>query len=175
MTENTENNKNNVNLEIERKFLIKQPCIGNLDVKRILDIVQTYLHEGENGSQRRVRRITENDTNIYMYTEKIFCTAVTRRELEYEISLAEYESLINDSGTESLFKRRICFEYKNQMFELDIYPFSEKFAILELELESPEQEIFFPDYIDVVKEVTGDKRYSNRVLGTLSTFPEEVG
>ncbi|MDE6783920.1 MAG: hypothetical protein K2J26_00875, partial [Ruminococcus sp.] len=109
----------------------------------------------------------------YIYTEKIFYTAVTRRELEYEITPAEYKSLISDSGSDSLLKKRICFEYRNQLFELDIYPFSEKFAILELELESPEQEIFFPDYIDVIKEVTGDKRYSNRVLGTSSMFPEE--
>lgn len=168
----------NENLEIERKFLVKQPCIRNIDVKRKLDIVQTYLRDGlNNGSklQRRVRKIRENDRLKYFYTEKVFISSVERLENEYKISCSEYNHLLQERKTDCvpIEKQRICFEYRNQLFELDIYPFSEKLAILELELESPEQEIFFPDYIDVIKEVTGDRAYSNAVLGTLGMFPEE--
>ena len=61
-----------------------------------------------------------------------------------------------------------------QQFELDIYPFSEKLAILELELENPSQEIHFPDYINVIKEVSDDGRYSNAALSKAGTFPAEI-
>ena len=47
--------------EIERKFLVEIPDIGRLDLKRQLHIRQTYLKKGENGSQRRVRSIKEDD------------------------------------------------------------------------------------------------------------------
>ena len=43
---------------------------------------------------------------------------------------------------------------------------------MELELENPEQEIFFPDYINIVKEVTGINEYSNASLANAGMFPK---
>ena len=162
------------NLEIERKFLVKIPDLSNLNVKRKINILQTYLQNGENGSQRRVRRITENDSVKYFYTEKIFYSPVVRNELESEISSDEYNRLISEklTGNASVEKCRICFDYENQLFEMDIYPFSDKFAVLELELENSGQNIFFPEYVDVVKEVTGVDEYSNVTLAKTGKFPD---
>ena len=61
--------------------------------------------------------------------------------------------------------------YKKQLFELDLYPFSDEFAILELELDSPEQKIFYPEYVKIIKEVTGISEYSNSVLANAGAFP----
>lgn len=162
------------NLEIERKFLVKIPDFSNLNVKRKIDILQIYLHNGDNGSQRRVRRITENNSIRYFYTEKIFYSAVTRQEMEFEISEDEYNRLISEKRTDCIpiKKCRICFDYRNQLFELDIYPFSDRFAIMELELENSRQKIFFPEYVDVVKEVTGIEEYSNASLANAGKFPD---
>ena len=55
---------------------------------------------------------------------------------------------------------------------MSIYPFSEKFAILELELENADQKIEFPKYVKVIKEVSDDKRYSNASLANAGAFPE---
>lgn len=162
--------------EIERKFLIEMPELGFFDIKKQLGIIQTYLKNGENGSQRRVRKITENGEERFVYTEKIFYSAVIRKEMEFEISPQKYSELLKEARQyfKAIVKKRICFEYREQLFELDIYPFSDSRAILELELEKPEQDIIFPEYINIIKEVTGSEEYSNAALGTAEAFPTEA-
>lgn len=160
--------------EIERKFLVEFPDTAQLNVKRKISIIQTYLNNVLNDTQRRIRRIQDNDKVIFTYTEKLFITAVTRQEMEYEINEAEYLKLLQQAKTDNkpVEKVRYCFEYKNQMFELDTYPFSDRLAILELELESPQQHIEFPDNITIIKEVTSDARYANAALAGAGAFPE---
>lgn len=162
------------NLEIERKFLVKIPDCSNLNVRRKINILQTYLQNGDNDLQRRVRRIADDNSIKYFYTEKIFYSAVIRQETEFEISRDEYNRLISEKKADCvpIEKCRICFDYRNQLFELDIYPFSDKFAVMELELENSEQKIFFPEYVDVVKEVTGIEEYSNASLANARKFPD---
>ena len=163
------------NYEIERKFLVEFPDVEKLDVRRVISIVQTYLKRGSNGSQRRVRSVKENEKVKYTYTEKVFITPVTREENEYEISAGEYYSLLeNERGDcPPVVKVRYCFEYKGQLFELDKYPFSDELAIMELELRSPDQKIDFPDNVNVLREVSGDARYSNASLASAEAFPEQ--
>lgn len=164
------------NLEIERKFLVAMPDIEKLDVRRSLSITQTYLTNGVNHSQRRVRCIEQEDGVKFTYTEKIFITPSVRRENEYEIDRREYEKLLTQKNNDlkPVRKRRVCFLYRGQLFELDCYPFSEKFAILELELENEQQEIFFPETIRIIDEVTGVEEYSNANLAKAGAFPREV-
>ena len=99
---------------------------------------------------------------------------LSEKEMEYEIDEAEYQRLLAQAREDDvpIEKIRYCFEYRGQLFELDTYPFSSELAILELELESPDQQIYFPDYINVIKEVTGDDRYSNAALAAAAAFPE---
>ena len=132
------------NLEIERKFLVEYPDCDKLNAVRQIEILQTYLENGSGGSQRRVRKITENGTDVYFYTEKEFITAVTRKENEYEISAENYAELLKEKKADCVpvSKKRICFMYKKQLFELDLYPFSDEFAILELELDCPNRKYF---------------------------------
>ena len=161
--------------EIERKFLVELPDVSELDVKRRIGIVQTYLRSGRNGSQRRVRSVDENGRVKYTYTEKVFLTPVTREENEYEISREEYRSLLGQvrSDCPPVEKVRYCFDYHDQLFELDTYPFSDKLAIMELELGSPEQKIDFPENVRVLREVSSDARYSNSALAAAGAFPEQ--
>ena len=163
-------------LEIERKFLVELPDIERLDVRRRIGITQTYLDRGEKDTQRRVRRICENGSVRYTYTEKVFLTPVTREENEYEITESEYEKLLNekDKRFSPVEKTRYCFDYHDQHFELDTYPFSGRLAIMELELGSPEQIIDFPDNVTVIRDVSADKRYSNSALATAGAFPEHI-
>ncbi len=162
-------------LEIERKFLVKYPDIDSLDVRRRASIIQTYLNNGKNGSQRRVREITENNTVKHTYTEKIFLDPAVREENERVITEEEYNVLLSDkkSKLRPIKKVRYCFNYHEQNFELDTYPFSDKLAIMELELDSIEQNIDFPDNVCVLKDVTGDSSYSNSSLANAGAFPEE--
>ena len=52
----------------------------------------------------------------------------------------------------------------NKYFEIDVYPFSKNTAICEIELNSEHETFHFPNYINIIKEVTNDKSYSNRML-----------
>lgn len=160
-------------LEIERKFLVEFPDIGCLDVKRKIGITQTYLSRGENNSQRRVRKISENGAVSYTYTEKVFLSPLTREENEFEISEQEYRKLLEqtDKSCAPVEKVRYCFDYHSQLFELDTYPFSKELAIMELELDSAEQKIELPDNVRVLKDVSADKAYSNAALSTAGAFP----
>lgn len=163
------------NLEIERKFLVEYPDVKNLNVLRCADILQTYLSDGTNGSQRRVRRITENGEVRYTYTEKIFRSASVREENEKEISADEYSELIGQAkhGCTPVEKTRYAFDHIGQVFELDCYSFSDRFAIMELELGSEEQKIVLPEYINVICDVTANRAYSNAALANAGAFPEE--
>ncbi|MBP5577976.1 MAG: hypothetical protein J6X56_00620 [Ruminococcus sp.] len=163
------------NYEIERKFLVEFPDVSELDVKRRIGIVQTYLRSGVNGSQRRVRSVDENGCVKYTYTEKVFLSPVTREENEYEISGDEYRRLLGEHRTDcpQVIKVRYCFDYHDQLFELDTYPFSDNLAIMELELSSPEQTIDFPDNVKVLRDVSADRRYSNAALAAAGAFPEQ--
>lgn len=162
--------------EIERKFLVEFPDVSELDVKRRIGIVQTYLNSA-GGKQRRVRSVDENGRVKYTYTEKVFLTPVTREENEYEISGEKYRELVSNDRREgpSVEKVRYCFDYHDQLFELDTYPFSDKLAIMELELRSPDQKIDFPDNVHVLGDVSSDKRYSNASLASAGSFPAISG
>lgn len=164
-----------INYEIERKFLVSFPDTDRLNVRKKISIIQTYLNDGENGEQRRVRKMDVNGTVSYTYTEKVFVSAVTREENERSIDCDEYNLLVKQAKVDlkPVIKTRFVFEYKNQFFELDTYPFSDSLAVMELELENEEQEIFLPDYINVIKEITGDKQYSNISLALAEKFPDD--
>ena len=155
--------------EIERKFLIKKPDRETLNrikssISSISEITQTYLIP-INGIERRVRkRGTEEDGYSLYYTEKIPVTDFERYEKEKKIDMGRYVSLLDEADTSchQLKKTRYCFIYKGQYFEMDLYPFSDEYAILEIELSKQNQEVFIPHFIDVVKEVTNDANYKNR-------------
>ena len=104
------------NYEIERKFLIKIPDVKNLDAAEKLDITQIYLNDGENGLQRRIRRIMHNNDVRFYYTEKNFITAVTRIENEKEISLEDYNSMLIQKKIDCpvIRKVRYNFIFQNQ-------------------------------------------------------------
>lgn len=69
-----------------------------------------------------------------------------------------------DTSLKQIRKDRYCFIYKNNYVELDIYPFWSDYAIVEVELTSENQNVFLPSEIEVIKDVTEDKRFKNRSL-----------
>ena len=160
--------------EIERKYLIAYPDMAWLasNAESSL-IVQTYL-VSEEGLTARVRKREGADRCVYYYTEKRHISAVTKMEYVKEIGREEYESLLEreDTDRKPVVKERWCLEYKDQLFEIDVYPFYTDRAIMEIELESEGQTIFFPPEIRILKEVTGDRRYSNASMARCVPYDE---
>ena len=149
-------------IETERKFLIKRPKEDELEKHGCVksNIVQTYLRSNDPKVERRVRQRGIDGVFSYYYTEKQEVSSMSRTEVERKITKDEYLNYLLE-GITAVRKDRYCFFYENQYFELDVYPYWENEAILEIELTEESKEINLPNWIEVIKEVTGDASYSN--------------
>ncbi len=156
-----------VPIEIEKKYLIKMPDIDCL-IKEYhankSEILQTYLlseHEEE-----RVRQRGINGNYWYTNTIKIKINEEERLEQNETISKEEYLACLmrTDTSLKPIRKNRYNFVYKNQYFELDVYPSSYDVAVLEIELTNINSEVGLPPFINVIKDVTEDPRYKNAAL-----------
>ena len=154
--------------EIERKFLIEYPNVKNLEKLencRKVEIIQTYL-KADNGSEIRIRQRGENGSFTYTKTTKKPVSDIKRLETEVKLTKDEYLKLLLEADTslKQIRKTRYCLVYNNQYFEIDIFPFWKDKAIMEIELKDENQQIDFPKFIKIIKEVTGDKNYFNQKM-----------
>lgn len=158
-------------LEIERKYLIEYPdtaWLSSLEYCTKVEIVQTYLKSTDD-CEVRVRKRGSDGHFIFFKTEKKTVSAEKRVELEYRLTREEYESLLleADPKKHSIVKDRYCLLYDNQYFEIDVYPFWDDKAIMELEMSREADEPRFPEGIKIIREVTGEREYKNSVLATV--------
>ena len=157
--------------EIERKFLIEYPNLIELENRtdcHKVDIIQTYLKAGKD-EEVRVRQRGYNGQYIYFMTTKKYITPTTRVEVERRLSQDEYLKLLMEADTSlhQIRKTRFCLTYEGQYFEIDVYPFWNDQAIMEIELLSEAAEIRIPEFLKVIKEVTDDENYKNSSLAAL--------
>ena len=161
--------------EIEKKFLIKYPNIKALENMMNctkVDITQTYLKSSDD-TERRVRARGVSGDYLYYLTEKRKISNLKRIEVERKLSQDEYLELLMeaDNNLHVIRKTRYCLAENNQYFEIDIYPEWKEQAIMEIELNSENQKIKTPDFIEIIKEVTNDEKYKNYEMA--KRMPEE--
>lgn len=164
-------------IEIERKFLIKFPTSWFtlsemfdqlVDVKRIF---QTYLEPNGNGPSARVRKTVEGLTGdtktVFHYNKKKPVDSGVHEEYEVEISKSKYENYLQAANKKKspVEKTRFVFKFNDQVFELDVFKGALKgLAILEIELENKNDKVQLPSYLDVIKEVTDNEKFTNFAL-----------
>lgn len=161
-----------VPLEIERKFLIACPSLSWLEQQpgaRKVEIEQTYLCS-DSDSSRRVRLWREAGELHCFRTVKRSISDTTRIEEEDEITPEEYDALLREADPARcpIRKTRWCLPYEGHVLEIDIYPFWSRQAVLECELEREDEVFALPPELEVLREVTGDRRYLNSTLAGLS-------
>ena len=165
------------NLEIERKYIIEKPSPDSMhecEDYEASDIVQIYL-DSPIGVTRRIRSRSYPDGRVrYFETEKCRVDKMSSEEREREITRTDFDnfSLHIAADSRPIIKTRHTFIYHGQLFEIDVYPGWEHTAVMETELPSRETAVEFPDFIHIVAEVTGDRRYSNAAMSR--KFPEEM-
>ena len=105
---------------------------------------------------------------MYYETMKKALSGLKRVEVERRITQEEYLRLLMDADTSKrqIRKTRYCLASQNRYFEIDVYPFWEDKAILEIELADENEEIVFPEQVKVIKEVTDDESYKNSFLAS---------
>ena len=154
--------------QMERKFLIEYPDLNRLEsdpLCRQVEIDQAYL-KSDPSEEIRIRRRGENGHYIYYETRKVTLDNMKRMSTEKRLSQSEYRRLLltADPARRQIHKTRYCLTYDKQYFEIDVYPFWDDQAILEIELRDENEEIRFPEFIHVIREVTDDPAYKNASL-----------
>ena len=157
--------------EVERKFLIEYPDIAELEKDpscQKVDIIQTYLKANEN-EEVRVRQRGFDGNYIYFRTTKKNISDTQRIEMERRLNLKDYlRSLMEaDPTRRPIRKTRYCMGYEGHYFEIDVYPFWNDKAIVDVELQDKNEEVIFPPCIKVIKEVTDDASYKNTELARI--------
>lgn len=156
------------NYEIERKYLVKYPEFPLPCGDDVSAIEQAYLLS-ERGVSERVRA----RSGKYYHTKKHRISGIRAEEHEREIDRAEYEKLLlrRDPACRVIKKDRHVFTYMGQVFELDVFPFWKKQAMLEIELANEKTPVSIPPFISVIREVTDDGAYKNHAMAI--SIPEE--
>ncbi len=154
-------------LEIERRFLILRPDPAELEKRcsHIYTMEQTYLLSPPHQTER-VRRRESRDGVSFFHTVKIDRSAITRLEQEEEITPEAYDDYLTrrDPMTQTIHKTRYCLPEEPYTFEIDLYPFWPGYAVMEVELPREDAPFRFPHGITVLRELTGDHRFSNAAL-----------
>ena len=147
--------------------------LGAFNGVRVKGIVQTYL-ACESSKNARVRRLEENGKVSYIKTVKQRISTLSAYEDEHEISKEEYaaELQLADTTKSPIIKTRYCIPYDKHIIEIDLFPFWNDRAILEVELKSEDEGFSLPDFVEIIKEVSDDKRYKNTYLAQSVPFDE---
>ena len=147
--------------------------LESCDGVKIKKIEQTYL-EYESGKIARVRRIDESGRVSFIKTVKQRISTLSSFEDEHEIDENTYaaELLHADKTKQTVRKTRYCIPFDNHVIEIDVYPFWNDRAILEVELASEDESFSLPDFIRIIKEVSEDGRYKNTNLAKEIPYDE---
>lgn len=151
-------------MEIERKYLVRSVDFGKMPKTEVVNIEQHYLiQEGQ-----RLRKRGQNGRFVYTLTEKRPMNGTLERmETERQLSPREYNNLMEyqDPICLPITKKRHCFVYNDQYFELDVFEGElGGLMVLEIELGTKEQPVYLPPWIKIEREVTDNVEYTNRVL-----------
>lgn len=151
--------------EIERKYLILRPDLLNLSALcKVQEISQTYLAVPEGAV--RIRKTQERGKITYTETAKRTLSPIRRIEIERKLSEEEYNRRLSnrDPRRQTIQKTRYCLPYDGHTFEIDIYPFWSRQAVMEIELQDEKEAFTLPPFIRVLREVTSEPQYSNYAL-----------
>jgi len=159
--------------EVERKFLIHYPDLELLEALpnvRMDYIRQDYLKvQGKRKKNYEVRVRMRGRLYDWSFTKtKKIGKGKKRVENEENIDMEQYVNhlITTDPTLHPITKNRYCYLCGSRYFEIDIFPGATKEALCEIEFHRGDEneEIVFPDWISVIREVTDDERYSNRQI-----------
>lgn len=159
-------------MEIERKFKLGLDIpLNKLGAYQEVDIEQFYLFSHDPRDELRLRkRVQHGEPSYFRTVKRDGPTPDSRPETDDFIRADDYEfgKQFQLASTRFVRKKRLCFVYDNQYFELDRFTDPRlDYAILEIELTDTKDEVRLPPFLHIEEEVTGNKAYGNRALANL--------
>lgn len=139
--------------------------LNSIKTCRRIPITQAYLTTPEEG-YFRIRKRGEGDKAVYIKTVKIKISDIKRIEIENYISKEQYDSYLAQRQyvTGIISKDRYCIVDNNTYYELDVYPFWNDRATIEIELLSEDQRYQLPKFVKLIREVSSEPDYRNLAL-----------
>lgn len=144
--------------EIERKFLVRNDSWRTgADNPHLLQ--QAYLCQRDQNSMR-VRLI---DGRTARLTIKFRTSNLAREEYEYEIPVDEARELLLHATGRIIEKTRYRVLHDGRSWDVDVFAGAyDGLTIAEIEMASEDEQPSLPQWLG--REVTGEKRYSNRAM-----------
>ncbi|RVE54786.1 hypothetical protein evm_000553 [Chilo suppressalis] len=162
----------NVNSK-KRKFLVKSPLVPDAEFPAFqdFDVVHNYLQSDVRKAQVRLRKRGQKGHWSYIHTiRKFHPTNGQSVEVRTQLSHRDYLNMLQqrDDAHLTIYKKRRCFIYNNQYYQLDIYkqpthPRCRGLILLETYSAAYDQDTLLaslPKFLTIEKEVTGDPAYS---------------
>ena len=142
-----------MNIEIERKFLVKQLPVN---IGETIYIKQYYLSNNKDMVQRL--RVFNQEQAIISFKQKT--SNISKYEFEYNIPLEDANKMIEIIDVPFINKKRHIIHINSIKWEVDEFLDQNKGLIIaEVELKTENQSISIPNWVDI--EVTKDNRYYN--------------
>lgn len=152
-----------------RRCLISMPDVAALEKLpncRRVDISQTFLKCPAGKELRISRRRLDGICTLYNSSEKTLSSSGHFIETEQRLTRDEYLEMLShaDPALRTIQKSRYYLSENSVYFEIDVYPFWQDKAILEIDLESPDERVDIPDFLHIIADVTHDEAYDYRAL-----------
>ncbi|XP_026329550.1 TRPL translocation defect protein 14 isoform X3 [Hyposmocoma kahamanoa] len=162
----------NINAK-KRKFLVKSPLVPDSEFPPFqdFDVVHNYLHSDIRKAQVRLRKRGQKGHWSYIHTLRKFHPSNGQSvEVRTQLTHRDYLNLLpqRDDAHFTIYKKRRCFIYNNQYYQLDIYrqpthPRCRGLVLLETYSAAYDDDQLLatlPQFLIIVKEVTGDPAFS---------------
>ena len=150
------------------KYLVRSlPADCEFPPFQDFDVVHDYLQTNSKKSQIRLRKRGQKDRCSYTITDRWVRGQVV--EVKTPITGRDYCNMLKqrDPLHLTIYKKRRCFLYNNQYFQLDIYkepchPRCQGLIFLETYTTQNLQVLHkkLPDFLDIASDVTADPTYS---------------
>lgn len=152
------------------KFLVRSlPSDDKFPPFEDFDVIHDYLQTNSRKTQARLRKRGQKDRWSYTITVRRPEVRGQCVEVKTQISSRDYCTMLEqrDKHHFTIFKKRRCFLYHNQYFQLDIYkePCHKRcngLILLETYTTQALEEFMakLPDFLDIVENVTGQPNHS---------------
>ena len=158
---------------LKERFIVKDVSYDLLPAHQAVEIEQIYLHSKARDEEISIRKRGQDDSFLYFLRRtRRGPSRVTEEELIDEQQFENLRKLI-DPKTEVLSKKRICFLWKNRLFELDSYGGGHAgLSVLAVEpADDGKREAEIPPFVRIERNITGNPRFSEKSLASRRKGP----
>ena len=128
-------------------------------------IIQHYLIS-TNGNERRIRERHNGDDVLYTYSEAYYLSSNERIKVDRVLTKRQYSDYQReiDENLNVTDKMRYSFINDGLFYKIDVFDFDKTKGLLSIADTVEDKEVVIPEYITIIKDVTGDENYKNYFL-----------